>query len=400
MMDFNVSLLKQPNNISLWMAETSGGVNMDSNRFNPFGSFRHNGSFPESLFNVADKRANNQVAAPTSFSNRTFDDSKHLYMNMLDRSDVGTVKSTRFWQDGNVVKPARSLTESSLECTRRSSSGTSSGSSLTVDYRRTDMDMAMCCMESSYVLHDSLPVSVPDAPVIAANLSDRSHQVSAHSKVGPWLQGIADETQHYIDLNQCYRKYRHHLSNRRSKDLHNMYSPIKNKSRSGESKQSSCSRSSRNSQMSRSSCGSQRSEYSRECFSHGDHHVNVVDLTPIREQSFQNVTSDPELSYEASTDQFESLNNGFHADVDLDETEYCKLPSVQTRPYRQRAYHNMSIDSDATAFMQGPIVPPGVTSSKNLHSKRRQLAKKLKKVGKYFHKFGHSSVTMTTLAVL
>jgi hypothetical protein len=51
-------------------------------------------------------------------------------------------------------------------------------------------------------------------------------------------------------------------------------------------------------------------------------------------------------------------------------------------------------------FMQRPLVAKGIAGGKPTINKRRLLAKKLKKVGKYLHKVGRVSLNMKVLAVL
>ena len=72
---------------------------------NPFGSFRQNGSFPASL--ISGSVTSRHLGAPPSdytsssseAATRPLDDSTHLYINMLDRSDLGAIKSYKFWGD-------------------------------------------------------------------------------------------------------------------------------------------------------------------------------------------------------------------------------------------------------------------------------------------------------------
>ena len=58
---------------------------------NPFGSFWHDGTFPASMLGAT---STSHMASPTISEAST-----HLYMNLLDRSDYGHVKTTRFWTD-------------------------------------------------------------------------------------------------------------------------------------------------------------------------------------------------------------------------------------------------------------------------------------------------------------
>ena len=60
---------------------------------NPFDSFRHEGDFPSSLFGYSFS-SSSEVSDSIHISSN---DSTHIYMNLLDESHSGMVKSTKFW---------------------------------------------------------------------------------------------------------------------------------------------------------------------------------------------------------------------------------------------------------------------------------------------------------------
>ena len=176
---------------------------------------------------------------------------------------------------------------------------------------------------------------------------------------------------------------------------------------------------------------SQRSLYQRR-----NDNVNVIQVSPIRPQSHDNmcyttVTSD--LSMSLTSDLSVTLNSdarghntcqsaSFYSALSYDDSQLplagkyesdsvscsdgmydnSQLHLVTPIGSTQSPSRHMPLDSesDATMFMQRPLVTKGVTGGKSNINKRRLLAKKLKKVGKYLHKLGHGPSDMKLLAVL
>ena len=64
---------------------------------NPFGSFRHSGPLPYSVFEATSSFSSSPRRASVNMSSSSFEDSTHIYMNLLDRSDYSMVKTTKFW---------------------------------------------------------------------------------------------------------------------------------------------------------------------------------------------------------------------------------------------------------------------------------------------------------------
>ena len=70
---------------------------------NPFGSFRHKGPLPYSMFEDSSSFSSSprshkrSVYNDSSSGQSSLEDSTHIYINLLDRSDHSIVKTTQFW---------------------------------------------------------------------------------------------------------------------------------------------------------------------------------------------------------------------------------------------------------------------------------------------------------------
>lgn len=65
---------------------------------NPFGSFRHSGALPYSVFEDSSSFSCSRVDDTMSTEeNATFQNSTHIYINTLERTDCDAVKTTKFW---------------------------------------------------------------------------------------------------------------------------------------------------------------------------------------------------------------------------------------------------------------------------------------------------------------
>jgi len=73
----------------------------DMSAINPFGSFKHSGALPHSVFEDSNSFAMSPVSEKTrsytDCENSIFHDSTHVYMNLLERSMMTEVKATKFW---------------------------------------------------------------------------------------------------------------------------------------------------------------------------------------------------------------------------------------------------------------------------------------------------------------
>ena len=73
----------------------------DMSAINPFGSFKHSGALPHSVFKDSNSFAMSPVSEKTrsytDCENSIFHDSTHVYMNLLERSMMTEVKATKFW---------------------------------------------------------------------------------------------------------------------------------------------------------------------------------------------------------------------------------------------------------------------------------------------------------------
>ena len=89
---------------------------------NPFGSFRHKGPLPCSMFedsssfssSLSHKRS---VYNDSSSGQSSLEDSTHIYINLLDRTDHSIVKTTQFWTrsqclDESYMRPSQPTLDS------------------------------------------------------------------------------------------------------------------------------------------------------------------------------------------------------------------------------------------------------------------------------------------------
>ncbi len=165
----------------------------------PFGSFRHNGTLPDSLFSQSYSsdsvdfgcEDSYQMAAPDNsmVESSTSHDSTHIYMNLLERSDLGNIMSTRFWTDN-----ASGASDSDTS---------SSAASLIEDYRCGDFDQTLChkADDQDFTVFDLVKHVTSTPAVLAENLPKdnlrqtifplQQHHCMGHiSKVEQWLLGV------------------------------------------------------------------------------------------------------------------------------------------------------------------------------------------------------------------
>lgn len=73
----------------------------DLSGVNPFGSFKHSGALPYSLFeNSASfgmSPSSTRTCSVMDTDDNTLQDSTHMYINLIDRSGISMVKTTPFW---------------------------------------------------------------------------------------------------------------------------------------------------------------------------------------------------------------------------------------------------------------------------------------------------------------
>lgn len=94
----------------------SAVASQNDSAVNPFGSFRHNGPLPYSVFEDSSSFSSSPVSQRTSpiSHNSSFEDSTHIYINLLDRSDCSMAKTTRFWSTSCESRPACDGKEDSI----------------------------------------------------------------------------------------------------------------------------------------------------------------------------------------------------------------------------------------------------------------------------------------------
>ena len=275
---------------------------------NPFGSFRHNGTFPESLFSDS-IRSEHQLAAPVNSPSSEqsgdldLDDSAHLYINMLDRSDIECVKSTRFWSESGY------------------SDGTSARSSvdnLAHQDTRQSKKRALSS-ESSARLGCKAP------RLTVGSVQAQQTHAPVQSRIEPWLQSVQASSRP-VPSHQLSRPVPSHQS-------------------------------------------SSRRHYSLSSTSSSTSGCMSSIITEFESDSYRGEPSGA-------------------SDSD----------SVDSVPLTAAARTEVSIDSDATFFMQRPLVTQGITRRKMSSGKRHAIAKKLKRFSKLLSKGGPSR--LSTLAVL
>ena len=79
---------------------------VDTVNMNPFGSFRHQGPLPYSIFNDSSSFSSSPASQRTSMRSR-FEDSTHIYINLLDKtnSSLPETTSTSPHRQGNELGP-------------------------------------------------------------------------------------------------------------------------------------------------------------------------------------------------------------------------------------------------------------------------------------------------------
>ena len=280
---------------------------------NPFGSFRHRGAFPTSMLGTPGASG---LASPAVCETST-----HLYLNLMDCTDQGVVKTTRFWTDETCPSEDGSSSEFS------SIHSDNSTESLAWDHRG-DLDLELTFTQSLLVSAGGSDVRSP----------------SVQRKVLPWLQAIQtplDPASPMLGFRQ-----RHCLEVQRSPATSNI------------------------------------------------HRTNkvFVSLNDIYDES--DITQNASEAEEGPEGVFvpcslESIPSGIFDDTGSSEIyhhsyKYKDLPMgsiTDCSHFIENTLTNTQsiIDSEATTFMEHPMVPKGVTSGK-FTNRRRSLLKKLKKL--------------------
>ena len=306
-------------------------LTMDSSACNPFGSFRQEGTFPESLFANSmlnghqpsspanASRSQNMDTIQEDASGCAFDDSTHLYMNTMDRSDVEDTKTTRFWIDRKFCERTRAREQD--KGTRSDAAAvvavaasdvvtitsTNRHGSVTVDCVRKSTQHARNTDSSSSSSRRTRPLmkTTKSSSALRAKTTIKDQNTTIQRKVRPWIQSLPTPcTADHGDLT-LYR--------------------------------------------SRGSLSSSGSSNDRE---------------PVLDRGQPSGASDSETD--------------FH------------LPNTRNA--------EISMDSDATFFMQHPLVNRGVKRRK-MASKRRNLARKIRHFGRMLTD-GSDRSKISTLAVL
>ena len=175
----------------------------------PFGSFRHEGSFPSSM--ISGSVTSRHLLAPQPSENtsdfKISQNSTHIYVNTMDYSDCGNIKSTKFWNDdANTTDDDDTIADDASSTSEFSSIHSGDHMPEILDDHRGNMDFDLCYPSyqyaTSFTPRDMAPcpvqVSVSNRrvlcskPPIAPRLDKctLSASASVNSKVGPWLKQL------------------------------------------------------------------------------------------------------------------------------------------------------------------------------------------------------------------
>ena len=334
----------------------------DSETFdNPFGSFRHVGKFPSSLLDDS-RSSDSQMLTPETSNSLPFEDSTHMYINLHNRSDLGMVKSTKFWE--SLAKLEESCLDDSV------SEAESFGSSL-YGYDRTPRSFG----DSST---DDL-----DCEVTLGSRSSGDGQ--SDSRLDDQTRSRKDVTEDfYVSYNPPSRDLSRissgnselnsinsaqlicSVNNRMDKWIQKLTAPTKS--------------SDQKSSETKGSLGCLRSDFGmanhekQPMFSFKKHSTSSVDdisslkLSPISKLKVK-LTENSKVAACSTLD-----NSVFH------------FSTRNPKPCHHG--NNNTVDSDASAFMQRHLVNVGVGGRKISVDRRRNLARKLRRLGKFLQKMG------------
>ena len=319
----------------------SWAVTSQHSVLNPFGSFRHDGSFPASLISGS-VTSRHLGEPPSDYStsdapSSVLEDSTHLYINMIERSDIGAVKSTKFWNesddDDNTSEfssiHANDDEDYDIDDDHRGNFNADC-SPLPCDVTKSRGTPVQVSLKAILRLAGKPPMAPRHVKINTTSRQNQSDQQrrqssSVQSKVGPWLQNIA-----------------HH-----SPDVVTPAAPT-HKVHVG------CYMSSVPSSFATDTYISQ-DDHTTASF---DDHTNT-----FTEHTDQSCHSDRTTSRHGLP--MDTLYHSHQINVTRCQPEY-------------------SVDSDATFFMQRPLTACGVARPK--FNKRRGFTRQLKKIGRFFTK--------------
>ena len=314
----------------------SWAVTSQRSVLNPFGSFRHDGSFPASL--ISGSVTSRHLGEPPSDYSTSYapssmlEDSTHLYINMIERSDIGAVKSTKFWNDSDSDSDDNTSEFSSIHADDDEDydivddhrGNADFCSPLPCDVTKSRGTPVQVSLKAIQRLAGKPPMAPRHIKINTASRQNQSDQPRRQSslvhKVGPWLQNIA-----------------HHSPDVVTPATHKV--------------------------LVECSMSSVPSSFATESYTSQDDHVT----TSFDDHT--NTLTDQSCHSECRTSlpglPMDTLYHSHQIDVTRCQPEY-------------------SVDSDATFFMHQPLTSCGIARPKL--SKRRGFTRQLKKIGRFFSK--------------
>ena len=367
---------------------------------NPFGSFRHNGVFPKALFDQSSSGFESfDLTSPISdkishnSNSSIFDDSSHIYINMLDRSDYSMVKPTKCCFSSTARgNNGDDQVYSDLSGFTTDTDSQYDDCSLVYDFRRsrTPTDVTEECMEEkcdgttntnllsqkcqdkrhiiSDPLYNNYSAEFCDLPF----KGNPSHNVlndylskqlsSSYSSTNESKQLMRDIS---IRMDKWITKLKPHSSvdNQPSFDSKNSFPTDESNSQGRES--SLCFRKTLSVQS----------------------HMNNTQIPPIKKVRMPsgNIHRTPD---DKESPQFCNIRcNKLPSDSIMDD-----ISSNQMLQCNQDS-NDQSLDSDVTDFLQGHLIPQGITIRNSCTNKHRVFLLKLKKLRGYFQFLRHSKTT-------
>lgn len=343
---------------------------------NSFGSFRH-GSYSRSFLEIQPSVDNDssrltprspQLMAPANSPSSFLEESTHIYMNLLERSDFKTTKSTKSWCCSGVTEA------SFLDCLNTTDDIVSSDSDIDCDRSSLFHGSRRCHIS----LEELSEITDLELSVLLSTDSDDSSLEGTFFTRFP----VDGEKQ---PQSWCSRNSRNNSNSSNSRHGNSLGSSTDNGYNSSGSRSAFL-----ESEQLVKSVNSQVGTWlqglssSYQSFALSD-----------EEQKKRKPTESRTLSKSSAS----SSENNFPledspADSILDDH------IIDTPRVTESQHHERSVNSDATSFMHHHLADRGVAVDKFSSQRRRFLSKRLKRIGKALRNIGNSKVTLKTLAVV
>ena len=347
---------------------------------NPFGSFRHNGSFPSSLFDEYSSSDDSyQMTAHVNSPSSTFEDSTHIYMNNLEQSFSLNKYDSVLTEPGSTDDKESNLSYLLSTIQRSWSHDVLNVTSESCD---SDLDLPLGprppCVgrEDTQLEHTDVKLTTKSSMTFIKSATDpyttsqatytrgrRSHIKQMHSD----CQQLVD------DINVNIHQWLNRLTSPRLASTNHRLAITKPSSNQPQSCQTD-----------------NKTDYSlimsfrKSCVTSTA--VNVVDISPIKKRTSIEVVdsgvdsdysdgsgSDSSCESDFSTTESRLHNNQLPPDsiIGCSKSDICHSHTT-----------NCSIDSDTSTFLQQLFVNQPVTGNKISGSKKANFLKCLKKLGK------------------